>query len=157
MQPEDAIQGSIANSWIQAAASSIAKKPERLKEIFLIGEKNSANVYALKMYALGVPITVTIDDHIPLGDDGRTIYAQVSPDGAIWGPILEKAVAKLLRNYEALDTGSTGDAMEMLAGGPHKYLWHANITVDKLWETIYNETRNDSMITAGSFEGSDIT
>ena len=82
------------------------------------------------MYALGVPITVTIDDYIPLGNYGKTVYAQVSSDGALWGPLLEKAVAKFLLNYEAIDTGSTGHAMEILTGGPHTYLWHSDMTVD---------------------------
>ena len=45
---------------------SIAEKPERLREMFLIDEKNSANIYALKLYALGVPVTITVDDFVPL-------------------------------------------------------------------------------------------
>ena len=45
---------------------SIAENPDRLKSIFLIDAKNSANIYAFKLYALGVPVTITVDDHLPL-------------------------------------------------------------------------------------------
>ena len=66
IQPQDAIQGQIGNCWLVSAAMSIAERPERLREMFLIDEKNSANIYALKLYALGVPVTITVDDFVPL-------------------------------------------------------------------------------------------
>lgn len=45
---------------------SIAEKPGRIKDLFLVDEKNSAGVYAATMYLLGMPITVVIDDFVPL-------------------------------------------------------------------------------------------
>ena len=43
--------------------------------MFVINEKNSANVYAVNLYALGVPITVTIDDYLPTSSNGKTVFA----------------------------------------------------------------------------------
>ena len=43
---------------------------------------------------------IIIDDYLPLQKDGgSTIYAEVGADGAIWGPVLEKAFAKFHGNY----------------------------------------------------------
>ena len=71
------------------------------------------------MYALGIPITVTIDDFLPLMSTTATIYASVSRDGALWGPILEKAYAKLIGNYEALNGGLIGPGIETISGYPY--------------------------------------
>ena len=54
---------------------SIAEKPERIKNMFLIDEKNSANIYAFKFYALGVPVTITVDDYVPLKTYYETLFA----------------------------------------------------------------------------------
>ena len=118
IRPEDAIQGQLGNCWLVSSAMSIAEVPERLKNIFLIDKKNSANVYAVKMYALGVPVTVTIDDYVPLETYYETLFARVSSDGALWGPILEKAFAKFLGNYEALEGGLNGPGIRMMTGSP---------------------------------------
>ena len=45
---------------------SIAEQEDRLKRGFKINEINSAGVYADQLYLLGVPITVVIDDYLPL-------------------------------------------------------------------------------------------
>ena len=115
--PTDSIQGDyIGNCWFIAAAIGIAVEPNRLKKAFLIKEKNNANVYALRMYALGVPITITVDDYLPLISDRKTVYASVSEDGALWSPILEKAYAKFIGNYEALNGGFIGPGIETMIG-----------------------------------------
>ena len=57
-------------------------------------------IYAVNFYTLGVPHTVIVDDYLPLKkSNDKTIYAKVAADGAIWGPILEKAFAKHHGNY----------------------------------------------------------
>jgi hypothetical protein len=57
------------------------------------------------MYALGVPITVMVDDYLPLKSNGRTRYAKVANDGSLWGPIVEKAFAKFHGNYARIVAG----------------------------------------------------
>lgn len=34
--------------------------------MYLIQDKNQESVYAAKMYLLGMPITVVVDDYLPL-------------------------------------------------------------------------------------------
>ena len=51
-----------------SALSAIAEKPNRVESMFVDtfgGEINPAGVYGVNMYALGVPITVLVDDFLP--------------------------------------------------------------------------------------------
>ena len=85
-----------------AAASTMAEYPERLKKLFVNEENGSVNgisnngIYAVQIYALMEPIIVTIDDRLPFyKNTDYTVYASMGNDGSAWGPLLEKAFAKL--------------------------------------------------------------
>ena len=88
-----------------SAASALAEVPGRLEKIFLnVNNEVSKNgIYAVQFYTLGVPHTVIVDDYLPLKKTWEgtytTVYAAPSPDKAIFGPILEKAIAKYHGNY----------------------------------------------------------
>ena len=63
-------------------------------------KKNENGKYAMRLYPLGVPMTLQIDDYMPFNittDD--LAFAQVASDNALWGPLLEKGIAKLMGNY----------------------------------------------------------
>jgi len=72
VSPNDIEQGKLGNCWILSAAGSMAEIPERLENVFINHEDTSNNsiskngIYALNLYALMMPIVVTIDDRIPL-------------------------------------------------------------------------------------------
>ena len=84
--PADAIQGQLGNCWLISAAMSTAEKEERVYNIFDVEEKNSAGIYSSKLWLLGMPVSVTVDDYLPLtsfesADYGKlyyTRYANVS-------------------------------------------------------------------------------
>ena len=71
--------------------------------------------------ALGVPTTVWIDDYIAFKENEWTgesglFYAQVGADNALWGALIEKALAKSVGNFWHLDTGINADGVvELLA------------------------------------------
>ena len=48
---------------------SLAESESRMTNFFLVDEKNSASIYAANLYLLGTPITVAIDDFVPLALD----------------------------------------------------------------------------------------
>ena len=62
ISPKDVKQGLSGDCWLHAAASAIASDPQRVKDMFLTHHLNSAGVYAMKLYVLGVPVTVTVDE-----------------------------------------------------------------------------------------------
>ena len=81
----------------------------------------------------------------------QTIYASIAKDGALWGPILEKAYAKLIGNYEALNGGLIGPGIETIIGSPYQDLTHDdNLTPDMLWDLILEHKSRNGIITGGS-------
>ena len=64
ISPKDAIQNGLGDCWIVAAASAVATDPERIKNIFLTQNLNNAGIYALRLYLLGVPVTVSVDEKL---------------------------------------------------------------------------------------------
>ena len=108
----DPMQGQMGNCWLIAAASVSAQEPERIKEIFEIEHLNEAGVYAVQLYIMGIPVTVTVDDYLPFHKNTDSlIYSSEGPDNALWMPILEKASAKAYGSYEFLEGGHIGAAV----------------------------------------------
>lgn len=131
----DPIQGKLGNCWIHAAASVVALDPQRIKDIFLTDTLNTAGVYSLNMYMMGIPTTVTVDDFLPASGN-YPIFADGNWDGALWMPILEKAAAKLYGNYMMLEGGWMGPAVQALTGAPYFVKYHGDYTADELWEDL---------------------
>jgi len=81
VSPNDIEQGALGNCWILSAAGSMAEIPERLENVFINHEDTSTNgiskngIYALNLYALMMPIVVTIDDRLPMNSNNRAFYA----------------------------------------------------------------------------------
>ena len=48
------------------ALSALAEYPERIHNIFHNTRKSEAGVYAMNIYALGVPYTTYVDDYLAL-------------------------------------------------------------------------------------------
>ena len=77
------------------------------------------------MYALNVPITVMVDDWLPLrewGNGFHTWFSKVGDDGSIWGPVIEKAFAKFHGNYARIVGGNLTDGVSTLNGGPSQHI-----------------------------------
>ena len=71
---DDVRQGVLGNCWYKAATSAIAEVPGRLEKIFHNKTLNSAGIYALDFWALGVPHTVVVDDYLPLKETSGGSY-----------------------------------------------------------------------------------
>ena len=133
----DPNQGYLGDCWLIAAASIAAKDENRIRKIFHIEDLNSAGVYAVDLFIMGIPVTVTVDDYLPFwqGTD-KLVYGAPGPDYSLWMPILEKAAAKLFGNYEILVGGYMGPAIQMLTGAPYFETRNADKSVDELWDFI---------------------
>ena len=121
---DDVFQGSIGNCWFMHGASAVAQVPNRIEKVFLNDSLSNTGIYGCQMYALGVPVTVTVDDVLPLDDDGHTVFAKVGSDQALWPLVLEKCFAKLHGNYEAIIGGDAADSIKTLIGSPSEYTRH---------------------------------
>ena len=130
--PGDVDQGYLGDCWLMAAVSGVAEYPERIESVFHNTELSSNGVYALNIYSLGIPHTVIIDDYLPFSDaydkryrGDKLAYAFTGSENALWGPLLEKALAKATGNYWHLDGGIIYDGVSMLNGSPHETTVHA--------------------------------
>ena len=148
VNPEDILQGSIGNCWFMSAISAIAEEPGRVEKMFL----NTSNavepkgIYGVNMFALGVPITIIVDDYIPTyeydTDDYRNLFAGAGTDFSVWGAVIEKAFAKFHGNYKHIVGGIGRMAVRTLVGGPFEDYWHndkdGNVitSADDLWDML---------------------
>lgn len=64
------------------------------------------------------PVVVTVDDNFAWYFNNVLLFAKNSNNGALWGPILEKAFAKINNNYEGINVGNAGEFYEAFNGAP---------------------------------------
>ncbi len=103
-------------------------------------------------------MTVMVDDYLPLTkqEDGsyKTVYAHISSDGSLWGPILEKVFAKRYGNYQHIISGYSSEAVRSLTGSPYQYFTHKETDLETLWKILSTHDKKNDFITA-STEGTD--
>ena len=143
VSPNDFKQGELGNCWFLAGASALAEHPGRIERMFLNEQSqlNAAGIYAVNLYALGVPHTIVVDDYLPTRYNSQTqeystIFNAVGRDGSLWSVIIEKAFAKYHGNYAHISGGNPLMSVQTMSGAPGEYLTHANLTVDGLWEKL---------------------
>ena len=105
------------------------------------------------MYPLGVPHTVVVDDQVPrvTFDEGK-VNGMAAPgvDKSMWGPLLEKAAAKMYGNYEHLVGGAMAMGVRAMIGGAHVYVNNKTLSSDQIWAELQKHEKTDNIITAGT-------
>jgi len=92
--------------------------------VFLTQTKNSVGIYGVRFFIRGKPWVVTIDDSFLYSKPGANYlpllkFAQPnSANTAIWGPLLEKAWAKVKGSYNTADGGFVETGLRSLIGVP---------------------------------------
>ena len=104
----------------------MAERPNDLSDIFYNSMVSENGIYAVTMYALGLPVTITFDDYLPwLEKSGKAPFLRPGPDKALWGPLIEKAFAKLHGSYESIVGGNPAEATRFLTGAPAFMVAHS--------------------------------
>ena len=154
ISPKDAVQGGIGDCWFVSAASSVAKDPSRVRKIFKTEDINSAGVYSVQLFIMGIPVTVTVDEHLAFNYNNAAglTYANVAKDGALWVPILEKAMAKLFGNYEMLVGGWMGMAVQAMTGAPFWSTGHDDFgSGEAIWTKVDEALAKNWMVGIASY------
>lgn len=145
-------QGSIGNCWFLSAIAALSEIPGRIERVF-VSQKNELSkngIYAVNFWTLGVPHTVIVDDYIPLEQNWKGewvgVFAKISPDSAVWGPILEKAFAKYHGNYAHIVGGDSRLAARTLSGAPYDSFSHSEVGADQIWEKLSKRDQVDELI-----------
>jgi len=153
----EVLQGSLGNCYLITSMSSVAAlRPDKIKDLFVQKEKNSAGIYNIKLYIRGRPTLITVDDNLLFeystpswtsitGDLKNLFYARISQDNpALWAPLLEKAFAKVGTNYGNTEGGLPYLTTRALLGcpvvGTYYFVRLAN-QADSLWDSLEKESR----------------
>ena len=118
---KDIEQGALGDCYFLSALSALAEDKSRIKAMFLTEETNYAGCYAVSLYVNGEEQTVVVDDQFPFDDRPEKdcwAMGHVSRDWEIWVNIIEKAFAKVLGSYEAIEGGKAYQAFMLLTGFP---------------------------------------
>lgn len=134
----------------------MATVPEYLDVVVPGGQSfdrnNYAGIFHFRFWRFGEWLDVVVDDRLPTTDDSLVFCHNNQDKNEMFGPLLEKAYAKLNMCYSYLDGGESFDAMVDLTGGVHesfdvKYSPQQNedgvddgvksLEPEKLWDTMY--------------------
>ena len=74
-----------------SAASRAVSQQGRL---FTSMKHRDVGLYVVQFFKQGDPVSVVIDDRLPVDSEGRLVFAECT-DGSVWAPLIEKAYAKL--------------------------------------------------------------
>jgi calpain-15 len=114
----DIDQGAIGDCYFLSALSAIGEWPSRLSSLFLTNTTNKAGVFAATVYIKGIPNTVVIDDFLPFTSKGQLVFDNISSDGSLYAPLMEKVWAKVNGNYENIIAGMSEESLGALLGSP---------------------------------------
>ena len=144
MTTDDIAQGSLGNCWYLASCVALAEYPGRVEDIFLNREKSEAGVYGLQFWALNVPITILVDDVLPVNKyaNQNTVFAKLGEDGSIWGAVMEKAFSKFHGNYARTKGGYSTDGVSTLNGSPFENYYHDNPSLRASCDKYYTGDKN---------------
>ena len=118
----DVDQGSIDDAWFMAALQAYAMAG-KVEGNFLNIEFSDIGIYAVKLYPLGVPVTIVVDDLIPnYRFTDVPLFAKSAEHNSVWPIIMEKALAKLHGNYSRLAGGLGSEGVSYLNGSPFEIL-----------------------------------
>jgi len=111
-------QGLLGDGWLLGSASALAEHSARVHRLFTQESYPADGIFEATLYFKGRPYKVVIDDRLPLYSENTPIATQRSVGGAWWGPLLEKAFAKMHQNYIRLSGGLSFEALRALTGMP---------------------------------------
>ncbi|RNA29984.1 calpain [Brachionus plicatilis] len=156
IEPSDLNQGAVGNCWLIAAASCVLSSPELTERTIPTNQSfdksDYAGIFHFKFWVNGEWVDVVIDDFLPQS----TFFLQKScKKKEMFGPLFEKAYAKLNICYEFLIAGYPHDALVDLTGGVNE-VYDLNLsrpTADQeklldpntLWEILYKTVNYGSL------------
>jgi len=129
------------------AVGAVAIRGDLLGSLFSIERSSDRyGIYTVRLYKNGEWHDVVVDDQIPCAGS-KPAFGRCGNDNEMWIPLLEKAYAKLHRNYAAISASSVAESLGDLTGGPVQRIYfrkpqtEEEIRNGKLWSRLmrYNK------------------
>ncbi|CDW90945.1 calpain family cysteine protease containing protein [Stylonychia lemnae] len=147
----DIDQNGLGDCYFLAGISSLAEVNSRFEKIFVNPKVNWAGLYAFNVYIRGIPQVIVVDDAVPTGSKyTKPIFAGLGLDGAMWGPLLEKAWAKANVNYERIEGGHGFQPLDFLSSAPHQGLSIKTTSKDAVWARVSDADSKNYIMSLGT-------
>lgn len=138
VEPNDLKQGFVGDCWFVAALGVVTNIPGLLETI-CVARDEEVGIYGFIFFKDGDWISTVVDDQLcTYGKDENgkfdLTYAKCSSENETWLPLIEKAYAKVHGDYESIEGGWTGEAIEDLTGGVYTFVRTDDILdTEKFW------------------------
>lgn len=116
----DLDQGELGNCWYIAAAATLATRPELFKRVVPGNQSfgtDYSGLFRFNFWCYGTWTEVLVDDRLPTRRGTLVFCSNREHPDEFWSALLEKAYAKMVGSYEAMDGGWTEDALVDFTGG----------------------------------------
>ena len=144
INPNDLSQGSVGDCWFISAAASIANFSQYFQRVIPSNQSfdtNYAGIFNFRFWVFGEWVSIVVDDYLPTDESGELIYCKNSKEkNEFFGPLLEKAYAKLYGCYEFIDGGNPADALTDLTGAISEYF-----DLRKCAQLTYDSSNSDEV------------
>ena len=92
----DIIYGELGDNYWFTMISSMAGNPSLIAKIFSPHTVNQAGIYTVKLFDLGIPISIVIDGFFPCSSNyNQDKFVSVDSENQLWPLVIEKAYSKL--------------------------------------------------------------
>ncbi len=146
---DDIIQGELGDNYYLSILEALTNYRDYVKDLINPEAKPSDTAFETNVYIHGEPVTVIIDDNFPTSGSKKLAFAGISDkSNNIWPIILEKAWAKVNRNYENILEGNSPEALEFLTPAPIETFTHGEVENEILTKKILEGLEKNKMIFA---------
>lgn len=108
--PGDVEQGSLGNCWFLGALSILATKVGHLHRLAVFSDFE-IGLHVFLFFRNRTWIKVVIDDRLPVTHGDQLVFGRCKNPGEFWVPLIEKAYAKLIGRYDAMEGGIESDML----------------------------------------------
>ena len=114
----DIQQGELGDCWLMSALACLAERRGAIEGLFETKQFNPFGKYKVRLFLHGHWQTVVVDDYFPVwSGSGNPVFAGPQPKSReLWVMVLEKAFAKAMGSYAALEGGHVVFALEAMTG-----------------------------------------
>ncbi|CAF3479043.1 unnamed protein product [Fusarium graminearum] len=176
----DVKQGATGNCWWLAALATIAHRKDLMRKI-CVARDEECGVYGFVIYRDGEWISTVVDDNLYLknrdfGEDSQVYdatlkkarqykkqkqtgsealyFAKCEDPNETWLPLLEKAFAKVHGDYQSMEGGWSGTAVEDLTGGVATVVaGNRVLRKERLWREMLGSDGEDGEFVFGLSAG----
>ena len=157
LQIKNMKKSNIINKYFQTTISSLINYPGLINQIFLTKEYNEeTSLIKMILFIDGEFQIIFLDDYFPIFKNTNIPYFILNDNNDLWILLLEKAYAKINGSYGNIIFGWPDNLFKTLTGFSTEFLIHLDISIENLWNVIFNVYQNKGLIVTFSKNDDDV-